>query len=286
MQPGHPRDLLDNLLERVDNETDADSPFYNGDRNNNTVKHRGGADSSLGPGDLTVLNILIDLFMAGFETTTSSLSWTFLYLLHNQDIQQKVHDEIDSVVGVGRMPSVSDRKSMPYTNAVLHESFRITGFVFLSFPHLLTADVKLDEDTVLPEGTNVMPNLYHVMNDPEYWSEPRAFKPERFIDGDGKFVPDERVVPFSMGKRICPGQVKVVICHYCEMRLFLILIFFLKFQSLAEMEMFVFFTSLLQRYRLSAHPDAPELPGYDELATEPESSLRSPPRYQVQLTPR
>ena len=69
----------------------------------------------------------------------------------------------------------------------------------------------LQQDTevrgfVIPRGATVFGNLYHVMRDPDYWQRPDDFLPERFIDSDGQFRPDERVVPFSVGKRQCPGQ--------------------------------------------------------------------------------
>ena len=94
-------------------------------------------------GYYTILNDYIELFVAGMETTASSLMWSFIYLLHHpgkietdlslsvrinfmifSDIQAKVHAEIDEVVGSDRLPSLDDRNEMHYTQAFLLESMR------------------------------------------------------------------------------------------------------------------------------------------------------------------
>ncbi len=115
------------------------------------------------------------------------------------------------VVGTAasRQPSLSDSEHMPYTNAFLHECLRRTALVTLGGPHLTTKDIKLSDwptahdgsAMVIPKGTIVHANLYHIMHEEKYWGDPNEFRPERFINADGKFVADERVVPFSMGKR-------------------------------------------------------------------------------------
>ncbi len=163
-----PRDLLDVLLAKVDAEGDPLSPFFNGrDENNNSPSELPSSVSDLGFGDLSVLNILIDLFMAGMDTTASSLAWTFLYLLHHPEAQRRAQRELDDVVGRDRLPLLSDRPSLPYCSAVLHESLRLTGFVFLSFPHFATEDIQVEGGRyTIPKGTTIMPNLYDVMNDP------------------------------------------------------------------------------------------------------------------------
>ena len=71
-----------------------------------------------------ILNDYIELFFAGMETTTSSLMWCFLYLLHHPDIQSRIHNEIDDVVGRGRLPSLEDKNEMYYTQAFLLEAMR------------------------------------------------------------------------------------------------------------------------------------------------------------------
>jgi cytochrome P450 len=115
---------------------------------------------------------------------------------------------------------------MHFTNAVIHESLRHASFTFLGVPRFATAPLKIGDHEV-PAGTTIFANLHHVMNDPEYWHEPRMYNPDRFINPEtGEFVPDERFIPFSIGKRACLGkllaeQVKTkmsisVNCSFCN----------------------------------------------------------------------
>ena len=94
---------------------------------------------------------------------------------------------------------------MHYTNAVLVEGCRIVFFVYLGLPHHALADVKVGEYAI-PKGATVMPSLMHVMLDPEYFPYPHAFSPDQLIDERGSFEHGERVIPFGIGKRYCPGQ--------------------------------------------------------------------------------
>merc|ERR1712241_982065 len=128
-------------------------------------------------GHFALFNNIIDLFIAGMETTSSALLWTFLYLLHHPDIQAKVHDEIDKIVGFDRYPTLDDRPNMHYTNAVLLESLRITSFVPISVPHCALADVKV-QDYVIPKGAIVLPSLFHVMHAPVHFKDPEIFNPD------------------------------------------------------------------------------------------------------------
>lgn len=54
---------------------------------------------------------------------------------------------------------------------------------------------------VIPANSTILPNLFYVMRDPDYWRDPETFNPDRFLDDAGNFVRDERIVPFGIGKR-------------------------------------------------------------------------------------
>lgn len=75
------------------------------------------------------------LMMAGTETTTDTLLWAVIYMLHNPHIQNRIHKELDEVVGADRTPSWNDRSRMPYTEATICELQRIINHVPLSLPH-------------------------------------------------------------------------------------------------------------------------------------------------------
>uniref|UniRef100_A0A672Z7R0 Cytochrome P450 2J1-like n=1 Tax=Sphaeramia orbicularis TaxID=375764 RepID=A0A672Z7R0_9TELE len=169
---------------------------------------------------------ILELFLAGTETTSTTLRWGFLYMAKYPEIQEKVQAEIDTVIGQFRQPSMEDRVNMPYTDAVIHEIQRIGNIVPLNLPHSTTREVQLGGYTI-PKGVTVIPSLTAVLLDKNEWETPHTFNPGHFLNEEGKFVKPAAFIPFSAGKRQCPGE------------------------SLAKMELFLFFTSFMQRYTFS-----------------------------------
>ena len=92
-----PRDLIDKYLIKIDNTADEKSSFYKS------------------KGIENLQSTLLDLFMAGSETTSTALTWSVLYMVRYPDIQRKVQEEIDRTVGTNRQPCMDDRDSLPYT---------------------------------------------------------------------------------------------------------------------------------------------------------------------------
>ncbi|XP_051803054.1 cytochrome P450 2J4-like isoform X1 [Acanthochromis polyacanthus] len=171
----------------------------------------------------------MDLFGAGTETTTTTLHWGLLYMMYYPDIQKRVQAEIDAVIGSSRQPSMTDRENMPYTDAVIHEIQRMGNIIPLNVVHMTSRDTTLDKYTI-PKGTMLFATLHSVLHDESMWETPHSFNPQHFLDQDGKFRKREAFLPFSAGKRVCLGE------------------------PLAKMELFLFFTSLLQRFSFSAPP--------------------------------
>ncbi|CAO2588149.1 Cytochrome P450 2J3 [Lemmus lemmus] len=164
----------------------------------------------------------VDLFFAGTETTSTTLRWALLYMALYPVVQEKVHTEIDRVIGHGRQPSPADRESMPYTNAVIHEVQRMGNIIPLNVPREVTADSTL-AGFHLRKGTMVLTNLTALHRDPKEWATPDTFNPEHFLE-NGQFKKRESFLPFSMGKRACLGE------------------------QLARSELFIFFTALMQNF--------------------------------------
>ena len=160
------------------------------------------------------------------------------------------------VVGKNRYPTLDDRPELHYMNAVLQESLRVTSLVGPGVPHFTTDDIPVGE-YVIPKGTVIFGSLYHAMNDPEIYPDPHRFNPDRFLK-NGKFVTDERVIPFGIGKRVCLGQ------------------------TLAEKEFYIFFAGLMQQFELSRDETKP-LPSYDADDTFPVSVLRSVPKFTLKI---
>ncbi|XP_053836166.1 vitamin D 25-hydroxylase isoform X2 [Vidua macroura] len=176
-----------------------------------------------------------ELIIAGTETTTNVLRWAVLFMALYPNIQGQVQKEIDLVIGPNKMPTLEEKCKMPYTEAVLHEVLRFCNIVPLGIFHATSKDTVVRGYTI-PAGTTVITNLYSVHFDEKYWSNPEVFFPERFLDSNGQFVKKDAFIPFSLGRRHCLGE------------------------QLARMEMFLFFTSLLQRFHLHfPHGVIPEL---------------------------
>ncbi|XP_077345095.1 cytochrome P450 2K1-like [Lithobates pipiens] len=180
--------------------------------------------------DLNLTVLVTDLFAAGMETTSTTLRWGLLLMMKYPEIQENVQKEIEKVIGSGE-PCPIHRKQMPYTDAVIHEIQRFANIVPTNVPHATTQDVTFKE-FFIPKGTQVIPLLYSVLRDKEYFEKPEEFYPQHFLDSEGNLVNNEAFIPFSAGKRSCAGE------------------------TLAKMELFLFFTTLLQNFTFQAPPGA------------------------------
>ncbi|CAI5639964.1 unnamed protein product, partial [Oreochromis niloticus] len=140
----------------------------------------------------------MDLFGAGTETTTTTLHWGLLYMIHYPDIQKKVQAEIDAVAGSCRQPSTSDRENMPFTDAVIHEIQRMGNIIPLNVVHMANKNTTLDKYSI-PKGTKILAPLHSVLHDESMWETPHSFNPQQFLDQDGKFRKREAFLPFSAG---------------------------------------------------------------------------------------
>ncbi|XP_058624453.1 cytochrome P450 2K6-like [Onychostoma macrolepis] len=220
LNPQDPRGIADSFLirQQKDEESGKTDSFYNSKNLYCTTNN---------------------LFGAGTDTTATTLRWGLLLMAKYPEIQADVQDEIDRVIG-GRQPTAEDRKNLPYTDAVIHEIQRFANVAPLGSPRQTTCDVHLN-GYFIKKGTSVWPLLVSVLRDENEWETPDSFNPKHFLNDQGKFVKKDAFMPFSAGRRACPGE------------------------SLAKMELFLFFTSLLQRFHFSPPPGVSE----DDLDLKP-----------------
>ncbi|KAG7470741.1 hypothetical protein MATL_G00116910 [Megalops atlanticus] len=166
-----------------------------------------------------------NLFSAGTETTSSTLRQALLLMMKYPHIQERVQKEIDEVVGSERCPCLQDRQHMPYTDAVIHEIQRYMDIAPTAVPHKMMRNTEF-KSYYIPEGTMVIPLLSSALLDPKFWKNPKAFDPENFLDEKGCFRKNDAFLAFGLGKRVCVGE------------------------AMARTELFLFFTTILQRLTL------------------------------------
>ncbi|CAK8696252.1 unnamed protein product [Clavelina lepadiformis] len=201
--------------------------------------------------DKQLLHYLRHLLGAGTDTTATMLNWSLIFLLHYPEVQKKLRNEAMKIVGRSTPVKMTFKSDMPYTKAFIEEVLRYRTIVPLAVAHKTNENSELNGH-VIPKDTAVLVNLWAVHNDPDYWDEPEIFKPERFIDDQGRFVKSSHVIPFSLGPRHCLGE------------------------QLAQMEIFIFLVSLIQNFEFVPDPNSGELPPLDSPSS---GFIFTPPPY-------
>ncbi len=156
-----------------------------------------------------LVGVINDLFVAGSETTATTLRWGLLYMMLHPEVQTRVQQEIDAVVGRNRMPKLSNKQDMPYTEAVILELQRIGNIVPLGVPHRASRDTPFRGYT-LPKDCFIISNQWALHTNPKLFPEPERFDPERFLNKAGEVVKPEEFIPFGIGNHnhdSQPGQV-------------------------------------------------------------------------------
>jgi len=120
------------------------------------------------------------------------------------EVQRKAQEEIDRVVGQGRLPSFEDRENLPYIDAVVKEALRWHPVAPLGLPHVSTED-DIYKGYLIPKGAMLIAGIWGFLHDPKVFHDPMSFKPERFLGENPE--PDPHTMSFGFGRRICPGRV-------------------------------------------------------------------------------
>nr|XP_055045316.1 cytochrome P450 2B4-like [Misgurnus anguillicaudatus] len=222
----NPRDYIDAyLLEMEKQKSTEDSTFH----------------------EMNMVMTVCDLFLAGTDTTATTIRWGLIFLSQNPDVQERCHKEIVQVLGYDRLPSMDDRDKLPYTYATVHEIQRCANIAPLGAVHETTEPSKL-RGYDIPKETQIIVNLTAILSDKDHWKYPDTFNPENFLDDNKCFCKPESFLPFSLGPRVCPGE------------------------TLAKTELFLFITCLLQKLCFAWPPGAesPEMDGIFSMVRSPQ----------------
>ncbi|KAF3441735.1 hypothetical protein FNV43_RR15650 [Rhamnella rubrinervis] len=149
------------------------------------------------------INIFIlELFLAGGETTSSTIEWAMTELLLSPKSMMKAKAELTQLVGPKRKVEESDIDNLPYLQAVIKETMRLHPPIPFLVPRKATKDTNF-MGFFIPKNTQFV-NAWAIGRDPDVWDEPLCFKPERFIDSKIDYKHYE-LIPFGAGRRMCAG---------------------------------------------------------------------------------
>ncbi|KZT74723.1 cytochrome P450 [Daedalea quercina L-15889] len=156
--------------------------------------------------DAVIAEAAFSMYTGGFETSVATILAFFLAMMCFPEVQKKAQDEIDSVIGNDRLPSLADLDQLPYVTALFWEVLRWHAVLPLGATHRLTAD-DVHMGYLIPEGTMVVANIWAMLRDPRLYTSPEIFNPDRFIPSGGSEPEyDPRRIGFGFGRRICPGM--------------------------------------------------------------------------------
>ena len=198
--PENPRDLIDVYLNESEMQSEND--------------------------EAELVQVIYDFFVAGTETTSTSLRWMLLHMANNPAIQEKIQEDLDREIGREKIPSMANRNALPYLEATIHEVNRLSTIAPFGVPHMAHRD-SIIGGYEIKAGTDVWSNIWAAHHDPEVWPNPKMLQPERFLDENNCFKKREEWIPFSLGRRMCIGE------------------------QLAKTELLLFTSALFQRFRFS-----------------------------------
>ncbi|XP_045147370.1 cytochrome P450 2C23-like [Echinops telfairi] len=245
VDPNHPRDYIDCFLNKMEQEKDNPASEFN-------LRNLATCGSNL--------------FVAGTETTSSTLRFALLLLMKHPAVEGTSNTlrAMEGWVGPNQSPCMMDKTKLPYTEAVLHEIQRFITLLPCNLPHSVTKDTKF-RTYVIPKVRRAWESWrvggtrwYLEGSDDKGFPNPEKFDPDHFLDKNGNFMKSDYFVPFSLGKRACAGE------------------------SLARMELFLFLTTILQNFSLKSVIEPKDLP------IKPITSgiINAPPPFKLCLIPR
>ncbi|OQV16081.1 Cytochrome P450 2U1 [Hypsibius exemplaris] len=156
---------------------------------------------------------LYDLFIAGTDTTSTTILLAMILMVENPEVVKKAQEEIDTTFGRETVLTYSDRARLPYTEATIMEIQRYGSIVPLNVPHKANEDLQIDGYTI-PKGTLLVANALSIHRDPRWWNNPDEFDPTRFLDSNGKLTKPDGFLPFCIDPPYIMTAVKDSVCSH------------------------------------------------------------------------
>ncbi|KAI0438879.1 cytochrome protein [Xylaria telfairii] len=159
---------------------------------------------TISPEDYDALKwVAMTMYAAGADTTVNTIASFFFAMTVFPEVQHKAQEEIDRVIGTSRLPTFSDRESLPYIDAILKEAWRWHSVTPMSLAHCTNGEDFVN-GYYIPKGSIVLPNVWWFTHDPAVYPNPSEFNPSRYLGPDP--APDPVKHIFGYGRRICPGR--------------------------------------------------------------------------------
>eukprot|EP00253_Pinus_taeda_P001396 PITA_01396 len=158
----------------------------------------------------SIKGVIYDVLLGGSDTAPIPIEWAMSEALRNPPVMKKLQDELESVVGLGRMVCESDLPRLVYLQAVVKETLRLHPAGPLLYRRLSAESCDV-LGYKIPQSTLVLVNAWAIGRNPKSWEDAEVFKPERFIEKVGSEVDANedqniRCLGFGAGRRRCPGQ--------------------------------------------------------------------------------
>ncbi|KAL3064349.1 hypothetical protein OYC64_000600 [Pagothenia borchgrevinki] len=167
-------------------------------------KNKDDASSNKGLTDHEILSQAMIFIFAGYETSSSTLGFVAYTLATHPEIQKILQEEIDETLPEKDRPTYEAAMQMEYLDMVINEAMRLYP-IATRLERMAKSSVEINGVTI-PKGTVIMVPIYTLHRDPDLWSEPEAFKPERFSKENKANIDPYAFLPFGAGPRNCIGM--------------------------------------------------------------------------------
>ncbi|KAF7144609.1 hypothetical protein RHSIM_Rhsim04G0014500 [Rhododendron simsii] len=156
--------------------------------------------------DDNIKAVLLDIFSAGSETSSTIIEWAMSELLKNPQLMKRAQDEVRNIFNNKGNVDETGLHELKYLNSIVKETLRLHPSAPLLVPRE-SSEKCMVSGYEIPEKTRVIVNAWAIGRDPKYWTDAEKFDPERFINSEIDYKGrDFEYIPFGAGRRICPGM--------------------------------------------------------------------------------
>ncbi|CAI9094659.1 OLC1v1030436C1 [Oldenlandia corymbosa var. corymbosa] len=198
--------VMDNIIDQYLNKNLATSKTCDEDLLDVLLRVKNSNDLQLSITKDNIKAVMIDMFAAGTETSSSTVGWAMAELIRHPEVMAKLQNEVRIACRGKKTIEEADIQEMTYLKSVVKETLRLHPPVPLLVPRESREETEID-GYIIPVKTRVFVNAWAIGRDPKYWDDPGSFKPERFENSATDFAGNHfELIPFGAGRRMCAGM--------------------------------------------------------------------------------